>query len=70
MDKTKLALQERHKDKHPLLFLRSVEQAKTNGELFDILESIPELPVVWSEKTRRWITTDLVQSKDKIIEAK
>jgi hypothetical protein len=70
MDKTKLALRERYKDKHPLLFQRSVEHAKTNGELFDIMESMPELPVVWDHDSRRWVTTDLVQSKNKTIEAK
>lgn len=70
MDKTKTALRERYKDKHPLLFQRSVEFAKTNGELFDIMESVPELPVVWDAEFRRWVTTDLVQSKNKTIEAK
>jgi len=50
---------------HPLIFTRSVERAKSPGDLFDILEAIPqELPVVWSEEEHRWVTTDdLTQSK-------
>jgi hypothetical protein len=63
MNKISPALRERYKDKHPLLFQRSVEFANTNGELFDIIESVPELPVVWDAKSRRWATTDLVQRK-------
>jgi hypothetical protein len=44
---------------HPLLFARSVERARSPGELFDILESVPsELPICWNEDKRRWETTD------------
>lgn len=43
---------------HPLIFLRSYERAGTPGELFDILESIPEFPLEWDESIRRWKTTD------------
>ena len=49
------ALRERHPEVHPLLFQRSVEHAETAGELFDILESLPPLPVSWNEKKRRWV---------------
>jgi hypothetical protein len=70
MDKTQQALQERYKETHPLLFQRSLEKSTSNGNLFDILEGIPEFPVIWDENTRSWVTTDLVQSKDKTIEAK
>lgn len=46
----------RYPNIHPLIFHRSVEHAKTNGELFDILESIPDkYPLVWCENTSRWI---------------
>ena len=46
----------RYPDMHPLIFHRSVEHAKTNGELFDILESYPnKYPLVWCEVTSRWI---------------
>lgn len=69
MDKTQQALRERYKDMHPLLFQRSLEKS-TNGNLFDILEGVPEFPIIWDENTRSWLTTDLVQSKDKTIEAK
>lgn len=70
MDKTKLALQERYKEIHPLLFQRSVENCISNGDLFDILEGLPEPPLMWDHEAHRWVTTDLVQSKDKTIEAK
>lgn len=51
-----LGLRQRYENLHPLLFLRSVEKAKDVSELFDILETIPPLPVVWSADQRRWIT--------------
>ena len=41
-------LKERYSNIHPLIFHRSVEHAKSNGELFDILDTIPEkFPIVW-----------------------
>jgi hypothetical protein len=47
----------RYPDCHPLLFHRSVERAKSNGDLFDILDTIPNnYPIVWCESTNRWIT--------------
>jgi hypothetical protein len=54
-------LKERYKDIHPLVFHRSLEHAKTEVELFDILESIPKsYPIVWSEEDFCWIKTDLI----------
>lgn len=43
-------------DKVPdLIFFRSVERAKSAGDLFDILESFPgQYPVAWDEISRRW----------------
>lgn len=54
---------ERYQHIHPVAFRRSVERAKSAGDLFDILESFPRtLPVVWNEQQRRWEKTkDLVQ---------
>ena len=44
---------------HPLIFQRSVERAKTPGDLFDILEALPkDLPVYWRHESHRWETTD------------
>lgn len=59
-------LRERYSQIPPLLFHRSVEKAKSNGDLFDILDTIPkEFPIVWDEAACRWVTTDdLLQSKD------
>lgn len=56
-------LKERYKGIHPLIFQRSIEKAKTAGELFDILDSFKhKYPVLWNDQTRRWITTtDLIQ---------
>ncbi len=56
-------LKDRYPQMHPLLFNRSVERARSVGELFDILESVPtEYPVVWSEEEYRWAhTNDLFQ---------
>lgn len=59
-------LRERYPDIHPLLFHRSVERAKSNGDLFDVLDTLPtKYPIVWCEKTNRWVTaTDLYLSQD------
>jgi len=57
-------LRRRYKDVHPLMFQRSQELARTAGELFDILDTIPrKFPIVWNDTERRWVTnTDLFQS--------
>lgn len=59
------AMRERYAHLHSLVFQRSVDKAKTHGELFDILETIPdEYPIVWDEEARRWVhTKDLLQAK-------
>lgn len=45
----------RYLDIPPLILARSIERAKTLGELFDILEDMPkEFPLIWSEADRRW----------------
>ena len=52
-------LKERYSFLHPLLFHRSVEKAKSNSELFDILDTVPqEYPLMWCEKENRWITVE------------
>lgn len=59
-------LKERYPKIHPLLFHRSFERAKSNGDLFDILETVPErYPLIWDENLRQWITTeDILLSSD------
>lgn len=66
MDDIQKAMQQRYSHIHPMLFQRSLEYAKTNGELFDILETIPsQYPIVWDEENRKWVVTeDLLQSKN------
>jgi len=52
----------RYNDKiHPLAFQRSVERAKTNVQLFDLLETYPDkYPVAWNYEKECWETvTDL-----------
>jgi hypothetical protein len=59
MDEVQKALKSRYSHVHPLMFQRSLERAKTNGELFDLLESIPKtMPIVWNEQQSCWETTD------------
>ena len=51
-------LRERYSDLHPLLFHRSVERAKSNGDLFDILDTLPKkYPLIWCDETHRWVTS-------------
>lgn len=65
MNKIQAALKERHASLHPLLFQRSLEKARTDVELFDILEGIPkDYPLVWDEENHCWKKTeDLLQGK-------
>jgi len=49
-------IKEKYKNVHPLMFTRSIEKSKTNGELFDIISTIPEgFPVIWNDSKKRWI---------------
>ncbi len=59
------ALSKRYPKIHPLMFKRSLEKARSHGELFDILESIPDgFPVVWDDHLRRWaLSDDLMQAR-------
>lgn len=59
-------LRERHPEIHPIIFHRSVERAKSDGDLFDILDSFPQkYPIVWCESTHRWIhTNDIYQTEE------
>ena len=49
------SFRERYPDVYPLLFKRSVDYAKTPGELFDILEELPPIPIIWDSRVRRWV---------------
>ena len=44
-----------HFDVHPLLFQRSLEYAKNENELFDILDSLPDYPITWDNEKRKWV---------------
>jgi hypothetical protein len=65
MNEVQEAMKERYAHIHPLIFQRSLERSKNDGELFDILETIPdEFPIVWDDEKRSWVTTeDLIQSE-------
>ena len=66
MDDVQKALKDRYSHIHPLIFQRSLEKAESNGELFDILETVPDdFPVVWDDVQKRWVVTDdLLQSNN------
>jgi hypothetical protein len=65
MDEIEQGLKTRYSHIHPLIFQISCEKAKDYGELFDILETIPdEYPIVWDHDERRWLTTELLQIED------
>lgn len=50
------SLKKRYEKLHPLLLHRSVEHSKSNGDLFDILDTVPKkYPIIWCEENRRWI---------------
>jgi len=67
-EKVIASLKTRYNKYHPLLFHRSLERAKTEGELFDILDSIPEkFPIIWDEQQSRWVTTpDLFRCDERV----
>ena len=58
-------LKERYPDMHPLMFFRTIERAKTPGDAFDILETVPDkFPIIWDEDCHCWVhTDDTLQSK-------
>jgi hypothetical protein len=52
-------LKEKYSNLHPLLFQRSVERAKSNGDLFDIVDTVlDKYPLSWNEKENRWSSLD------------
>lgn len=54
-----------HFDVHPLLFHRSLEKATSQGDLFDILDTIPEqFPIIWDDDQHKWENSDLLQAKE------
>ena len=64
MNEFKSALRERYPNIHPLIFHRCVEKARSDVELFDMLDSIPtEYPIIWDENIRAWVHTDLLQKQ-------
>lgn len=45
----------RYEHIHPLIFNRSCSYAKSPGDLFDILETIPQkYPIIWDEQKHQW----------------
>jgi len=62
MNDIQKSLKERYPHIHPLVFHRSCEKAKSNSELFDMLETMPKkYPIVWDEEKRKWVVTDLLK---------
>lgn len=59
MDELEEVFAERYKHIHPLILQRSFEKARSPGDLFDILESVPvDFPIVWDEVRRVWTCSD------------
>lgn len=66
-DRVVVSIKERYNHLHPLILNRSLEKAETAVELFDILDSFPQLfPVIWNDKDRCWQTTDDLYQKCRI----
>lgn len=58
-------LRDKYCDIHPLMFHRSLQKATSNGDLFDILSTIPEkYPVRWNPFERRWVNVPEVKVGD------
>jgi len=65
MDEVQQALRNRYPKVHPLVWHRSVGYAKSNGELFDIMETMPEtLPIIWDSAQRTWVVAKLLQEEN------
>lgn len=54
-DDIKEKFRAKYGEMHPLLFQRSCEYAVSAGDLFDILDAVPEPPYAWDQKSRRWV---------------
>lgn len=76
---TVLKIKERYNQIHPLIVHRSLERAKSPGDLFDILDSLwvdmqnndKLYPIVWHDEQHRWAKSDdLFQSLNFIAKQK
>lgn len=67
MDDVQSALKKKFSNLHPLIIQRSLTRSRSNGELFDILSTVPpEYPVIWDEAERRWVrTNDMLQGNSR-----
>jgi hypothetical protein len=63
MDEVKEALKVRYSEVHPLIFQRALEKTFSNGDLFDILDTLPEFPIVWDDKNHCFVHTDILQTQ-------
>ena len=66
MDEIQKALKERYSHVHPLIYHRSLEKVKSNVELFDLLDGLPDPPFIWDEHGRNWIHVDDIIQKESI----
>lgn len=56
-----LGLKNRYNNLPTLIVSRSIEHAKNEVELFEILESFPtKFPIIWNKKKRRWKTSSFL----------
>ena len=68
-DKIVEALKLKYSHIHPLILHRSIERARSNGDLFDILYGIPSFPIVWSDSENGWVHTNDFYLTDDFIES-
>ena len=60
------ALKKRYANLPPIVLARSLERARTEAELFDVLDTVPsEFPICWDSEERRWVSTDLLPIPDR-----
>lgn len=51
-------LRERYQGVPQVIFIRSLEKARTLGDLFDIVSTAPtKFPLEWNSNERRWVTS-------------
>jgi len=61
------AFRKRYQHLNALVFYRSLEKARDQMDLFEILESVPDsLPFSWDENEHAWIKDDDIMAQKKL----
>jgi hypothetical protein len=60
-------LKKRYQNLNTLVFYRSLEKARDQMDLFEILESVPrKLPFSWDENEHAWVRDDDIIAQKKL----